>query len=142
MVQRPNGAGLRPRRGALAPLLLVVDAHHDPAIDGDRIEDERETLFVLGCPRNSDVGPACIVAVAGYIEQAVARAVFGCIGHCLSPLAFTEGPFPRRHGETRDLTMEARIKGRAKHAYGTDLHKRSAEGSFLDPRRGWSKTHE
>ena len=68
-----------PRRGALAPLLVgwlfLVDPHDDPAIDGDRIERERKTFAVLGCPCDADVSPAGVVAVTGYIEQAVARAV-------------------------------------------------------------------
>lgn len=79
MVQRHSDAGHKPRRGALAPLLVgrlfLVDPHDDPAVDGDRIERERETFAVLGCPCNADVSPAGVVTVTGYIEQAVARAV-------------------------------------------------------------------
>ena len=67
------------KRGASAPLrvgwFFLVDPHDDPAIDGDRIERERETFAVLGCPCDADVSPSCVVAVSGYIEQAVARAV-------------------------------------------------------------------
>lgn len=79
MVQRHNDAGHKPRRGALAPLfvswLFLDDPHDDPAIDGDRIERERETFAVLGCPCDADVSPAGVVAITGYVEQTVARAV-------------------------------------------------------------------
>ena len=79
MVQRRSDAGHKPRRGALAPLrfdwLFLADPHDDSAIDGDRIEREREPFAVLGCPCNADVSPSGIVTVTGYVEQAVARAV-------------------------------------------------------------------
>ena len=75
-----------PRRGALAPFrfgwLFLIDPHDDPAIHRDRIEREREAFAVLGCPCDADVSPAGVIAVTGYIEQAMAWCIFGAVWTC------------------------------------------------------------
>lgn len=50
---------------------------------------------------------------------------------------------PSASWETRDLTMKAWIKGRAiARLRNGPAQAERAEGSCLDPRRGWSKSHE
>ena len=67
-------------------------SHHNPAVQREGVEIEREALAVAGFPGDADVSPSGIIPIAGYAVEPVGGTVAGVgIGHSLAPFILAAG---------------------------------------------------
>lgn len=114
----------RPRHRAFGD-----DAHHEAALEGDRIAGDGEAHTVLIGPGGPDGRPAGVLAFANDAVDAVSRFATGIAdgGHDDAPLVMIRETISRLHGEPRARRMEPLVTPRAPaRPQGMELHKPTA----------------